>query len=88
MTEKSVIFIGDYIWMGMLSDYFDRSYPYPSFNVRDLDTLDINAHKDLMNELHQNNFTLLLCHILGVDHAGHTFGAAHSEIERKLNDTE
>ena len=41
-----------------------------------------------MNELHSNNFTLLLCHILGVDHAGHTYNANHIEIERKLNDTE
>ena len=30
----------------------------------------------------------MLGHILGVDHAGHTFAAAHKEIERKLNDTE
>jgi phosphatidylinositol glycan class O len=36
----------------------------------------------------KNSFTLLLSHILGVDHAGHTYTANHIEIERKLNDTE
>jgi GPI ethanolamine phosphate transferase 3 subunit O len=29
-----------------------------------------------------------LGHIIGVDHAGHTYSASHNEIERKLNDTE
>lgn len=31
---------------------------------------------------------MLIGHIIGVDHAGHTFSASHTEIERKLNDTE
>lgn len=31
---------------------------------------------------------MLIGHIIGVDHAGHTFSASHSEIERKLNDSE
>ena len=74
--------------MDMFSQYFDRAYPQPSFNVRDLDTLDNHAHKDLLAELEMNNFTLLLGHLIGVDHAGHTYSANHKEIERKLNETE
>ena len=31
---------------------------------------------------------MLIGHIIGVDHAGHTFSASHSEIERKLKDSE
>jgi GPI ethanolamine phosphate transferase 3 subunit O len=72
----------------MFAPYLTRVYPYPSFNVRDLDTLDNEVKKDLLNELALNNFTLLIGHIIGVDHAGHTFSASHSEIERKLNDSE
>jgi phosphatidylinositol glycan class O len=72
----------------MFGKYFDRTYPYPSFNVRDLDTLDTETYRDIMSELESNNFTMLICHILGVDHAGHTYDASHKEIERKLNDTE
>ena len=29
-----------------------------------------------------------MCHFLGIDHAGHTFNANHSEIERKVIETE
>jgi GPI ethanolamine phosphate transferase 3 subunit O len=42
----------------------------------------------LLKELDDSNFTLLISHVIGVDHAGHTYSASHSEIERKLNDTE
>lgn len=86
--NKTIVFAGDYIWVDMFGQYFDRAYPYPSFNVRDLDTLDTHTYHDIMQELDQRNFTLLLGHILGVDHAGHTYSANHKEIERKLNDTE
>ena len=84
----TIVFAGDYIWMAMFSQYFDRAYPQPSFNVNDLDTLDIEASGDIIREIELGNFTLLLGHVIGVDHAGHTFSASHSEIERKLNDTE
>lgn len=72
----------------MFSQFFDRQYPYPSFNVRDLDTLDENTKNDINKEVKEGNFTLLISHILGIDHAGHTYNAGHSEIERKINDTE
>lgn len=71
------MFTGDYIWMDMFGQYFNRAYPYPSFNVRDLDTLDIATSTDLLNEISASNFTLLIGHIIGVDHAGHTYSASH-----------
>mmetsp|Transcript_34592 Transcript_34592/g.33802 ORF Transcript_34592/g.33802 Transcript_34592/m.33802 type:complete len:89 (+) Transcript_34592:339-605(+) len=43
MKDPKIVFAGDYIWLEMFAQYFDRVYPYPSFNVRDLDTLDINT---------------------------------------------
>jgi len=72
----------------MFGSYFTRVYPYPSFNVRDLDTLDEAVRVDLLSEIKQKNFTMMIGHIIGVDHAGHTFHASHNEIERKLNDSE
>jgi len=42
----------------------------------------------LVREVAEGNFTLLLGHLIGVDHAGHSYSAGHLEIERKLNDTE
>ena len=35
-----------------------------------------------------NNFDVIVCHMLGVDHAGHTYHANHSEIERKVVETD
>ena len=86
--ENKIVFVGDYIWTGMFGSFFDRTYAYPSFNVRDLDSLDTSSRLDLLREIESNDFRLLIGHVIGVDHAGHTFSASHSEIERKLNDTE
>jgi phosphatidylinositol glycan class O len=63
--------------MGMFGEYFQRAYPYPSFNVGDLDSLDEGAAKDIIREIQNGDFKLLLGHIIGVDHAGHTYSASH-----------
>lgn len=87
--NAKVVFYGDYIWTPMFGHYFDRYEDYHSLNVRDLDTLDSNVQKHIIDELKEgSNFDLLLGHLIGVDSAGHTFHAKHSEIERKLLDTE
>lgn len=87
-SEPNIVFAGDHIWMPMFKKYFDRSYVYSSEDVRDLDTLDAGATKDIVAELQKGDFTLMLGHILGIDHAGHTFHAQHPEIERKVKDTD
>ena len=72
----------------MFGEYFDEMEAYPSFNVRDLDTLDREASEDVIRYIKEGKFSLLIGHLIGVDHAGHTYSASHKEIERKLNDTE
>ena len=73
----------------MFKQYFDRTYVYSSENVRDMDTLDEGTTKDIVEELKNgSDFTLMLAHILGIDHAGHTFNSQHQEIERKVKDTD
>ena len=32
--------MGDDTWMQMMPDAFDQAFPYPSFNVKDLHTVD------------------------------------------------
>lgn len=71
----------------MFGEHLDEEIHYPSYNVRDLDTNDKNVHKDILKYLNSNDFDLLVCHLLGIDHAGHTFGAQHPEIERKILET-
>jgi phosphatidylinositol glycan class O len=87
-SERKVVFTGDYIWKEMFGEYFDEVHAYPSFNVRDLDSLDREASADVLRYVKEGNFSLLIGHLIGVDHAGHTYSASHKEIERKLNDTE
>ena len=86
--ELKVLFRGDHIWMDMFGAYFDDEKHYPSYNVRDLDTSDKNVHADLMKIFEEKQeFDLLVAHLLGIDHAGHTFHANHTEIERKVKET-
>jgi GPI ethanolamine phosphate transferase 3 subunit O len=80
------LFTGDHIWLDMFGNYFDEERHYPSYNVRDLDTNDKNVAKDL-KEMLNRDYDLLVCHLIGIDHAGHTFHANHTEIERKIKET-
>ena len=73
----------------MFGVFFDEERHYPSYNVRDLDTNDKNVQRDILDYLSKHDdFDFLLCHLLGIDHAGHTFHADHSEITRKITETE
>ena len=37
---NKMAFVGDDTWMDLFPFHFDEQYPYPSFNTRDLDTVD------------------------------------------------
>lgn len=36
---KRVLMMGDDTWMQLFPEHFEESHPYPSFNVKDLDTV-------------------------------------------------
>lgn len=65
---------------------FLRNFPYPSFNVWDLDTVDNGVRDMLYPELHNSDWNLFIGHFLGVDHCGHRYGPDHPEMERKLTE--
>ena len=65
---------------------FLRSYPYPSFDVWDLDTVDRGVERQIFDELKKKDWKLLIAHCLGVDHAGHRYGPNHQEMKRKLKE--
>lgn len=80
-------FVGDDTWVDLFPNQFDDSHPYPSFNTRDLDTVDEGCLLHLPRLLKQfgrpkdenaidgeSYFELLVTHFLGVDHVGHTYG--------------
>ncbi|XP_066249220.1 GPI ethanolamine phosphate transferase 3 [Euwallacea similis] len=81
-----IVFMGDDTWTSLYPQRFIRNYPYPSFDVWDLDTVDNGVRSHLFSELIQKDWNLLIAHFLGVDHCGHRYGPNHSEMERKLTE--
>ncbi|CAN1345016.1 GPI ethanolamine phosphate transferase 3 [Linum perenne] len=81
---KRVMMMGDDTWVQLFPDHFNRSYPYPSFNVKDLDTVDNGCITHIFESLYQEDWDVLIAHFLGVDHAGHIFGVNSVQMVEKL----
>eukprot|EP00535_Pseudo-nitzschia_heimii_P012409 CAMPEP_0197199060 /NCGR_PEP_ID=MMETSP1423-20130617/33692_1 /TAXON_ID=476441 /ORGANISM="Pseudo-nitzschia heimii, Strain UNC1101" /LENGTH=825 /DNA_ID=CAMNT_0042652911 /DNA_START=11 /DNA_END=2485 /DNA_ORIENTATION=- len=85
-------FVGDDTWVDLYPRQFDESYPFPSFNTRDLDTVDDGCLeklplllKDLrMNGTSPKELEVIVSHFLGVDHVGHTYGPHDKHMGEKL----
>lgn len=87
-SGREISFAGDYIWTDMFGKYFTDSFPEPSLNVRDLDTLDRKTFLHLKRLLTERKKDLTIGHVVGIDHAGHTYGSDNEHIERKILETE
>ena len=66
------------------SDSFERYYPYPSFNVKDLHTVDNGVISHLIPEIKRSDWDVVIAHFLGVDHCGHRYGPYHPAMAEKL----
>lgn len=82
---KKVVTMGDDVWSSLFPGKSVRQYPYPSFNMFDLDTVDNGVMKHLKEEMLEKDWSLLVAHMLGVDHCGHAHGPNHPEMTRKLS---
>ena len=81
--------------MDLYPRQFDESYPLPSFNTRDLDTVDNGCLERLPSLLknfrgigkkeHFGELEVIVSHFLGVDHVGHTYGPHDKHMANKLN---
>ncbi|KAK9725311.1 hypothetical protein RND81_05G135700 [Saponaria officinalis] len=76
--------MGDDTWLQLFPHHFEKSFPYPSFNVKDLDTVDNGCIEHLVPSLNEGNWDVLIAHFLGVDHAGHIFGVNTEPMIHKL----
>lgn len=83
-NNKKTVFLGDDTWISLFPSHFIRKYPYPSFDVWDLDTVDKGVSSNIFSEISKNDWDLLIAHFLGVDHCGHRYGPNHPEMIRKL----
>ncbi|KAJ3531710.1 hypothetical protein NMY22_g8035 [Coprinellus aureogranulatus] len=81
-------FMGDDTWMSVFPDSFERNmiFPFDSFNVEDLHTVDegVIAHLFPLLEDRSKPFDFLVGHFLGVDHVGHRVGPDHPSMKAKL----
>ncbi|PRW57424.1 GPI ethanolamine phosphate transferase 3 [Chlorella sorokiniana] len=95
---RNPAFLGDTTWAQLFPTQWAWSAPYPCFNVRDLHTVDDGVWQHLLPALRPDEAAgssgngtgvgswggLLVAHYLGVDHCGHTYGVASSEMAAKL----
>ncbi|KAM6985257.1 GPI ethanolamine phosphate transferase 3 [Aplochiton taeniatus] len=83
-SGKRVVFMGDDTWESLFPKKFHRSLPFPSFNVKDLHTVDNGILQHLYSTLVGEDWDVLVAHFLGVDHCGHRFGPDHPAMGEKL----
>ncbi|XP_052099018.1 GPI ethanolamine phosphate transferase 3-like [Mytilus californianus] len=83
--NKRIKFLGDDTWIGLFPNRFYKQIPFPSFNVKDLHTVDDGVLKHLYKEQNKNDWEVLVAHFLGVDHCGHRYGPNHSAMRDKLS---
>jgi GPI ethanolamine phosphate transferase 3 subunit O len=87
--HENVVFCGGYSWVDLYGENIDRAFPKNLYNVADLDDGDATTMSNFHREFDTKNWTLMIAHVLGVDHAGHYYNnVAHPETERKLGDAE
>ncbi|KAL3125906.1 hypothetical protein niasHT_009435 [Heterodera trifolii] len=81
---RNITMLGDDTWLQLLPGRFNRHFEGPSFDIKDLDTVDNIVFARIYDELNRTDWSLLIAHCLGVDHAGHRYGPMHPEMARKL----
>ena len=83
--NKRIVFMGDDTWMGLFPNQFERSFAYPSLNVKDLHTVDNGVITHLIPEMKKPDWDIIIAHFLGVDHCGHVYGPDHPAMAEKLS---
>ncbi|TFK80922.1 hypothetical protein K466DRAFT_667433 [Polyporus arcularius HHB13444] len=85
---KKIAFMGDDTWTTVFPDSFapNMTFPYDSFNVEDLHTVDEGVIEHLFPLLQDKGapWDVLIGHFLGVDHVGHRVGPDHPTMKTKL----
>ena len=88
---RRVALSGDDTWLELFheSHFAGGVEPFPSFNVKDLDTVDNGVRRHLAAKLTRpEGWDVLIGHFLGVDHAGHTFGVESAGMRRKIEEND
>jgi GPI ethanolamine phosphate transferase 3 subunit O len=81
-------FVGDDTWIDLYPSPWKEAHPFPSFNTRDLDTVDngcLEYLPALLDDLEKGQLDVVIAHFLGVDHVGHTYGPHTEFMSKKLH---
>jgi phosphatidylinositol glycan class O len=85
---RRIAFMGDDTWTSLFPLQFldNLTFPFESFNVWDLHTLDNGVLTNLFPTIDErgSEWDVLIAHFLGVDHAGHRYGPNHEAMNEKL----
>ena len=91
VTTKRMAFVGDDTWVDLFPTQFQDCHPFPSFNTRDLDSVDNGClehlprlMESLRRDTYPDGFEVVVVHFLGVDHVGHTYGPHTMHMDQKL----
>ncbi|XP_067841495.1 GPI ethanolamine phosphate transferase 3 isoform X2 [Heptranchias perlo] len=84
-NKKKVVFMGDDTWEGLFPNKFFKSFPFPSFNVKDLHTVDNGILQHIYTTVQGSEWDVVIAHFLGVDHCGHRYGPHHPAMAEKLS---
>jgi len=76
-SGRKLTFMGDDTWISCFPHHFSRAYPFPSFNVKDLHSVDDGISSLIFHEMDRGDWDILVAHFLGVDHCGHRYGPNH-----------
>ncbi|KAF7413550.1 hypothetical protein HZH68_002039 [Vespula germanica] len=82
--NHDIIFYGDDTWLKLFPTMFKRYDGTTSFFVTDFTEVDNNVTRHIDNEFHNNDWSIMILHYLGLDHIGHVTGPFSSLIKPKL----
>jgi len=83
-SGRKIYFSGDPLWTEMFPNDFTEANNIRSFDLKDQDVDNVTA-EFIHKKLDENNFDLILGHMLGVDHMGHSYGVADPRVAKILN---
>lgn len=83
--DHKLIFHGDDTWLKLFPNIFIRHDGTTSFFVSDFTEVDNNVTRHIDEELyHNDDWSIMILHYLGLDHIGHVLGPQSSLIKPKL----
>lgn len=87
--NKTIKMFGDDFWIGLYPTAFDEYEIFPSLDVTNLHSNDDLVRRRLLDQFENHtDWDIIWAHLLGIDHAGHTFNNLGKGMEMKIKDVE